>query len=54
MSTFMLSMLGKIFNRQDFEIFFIIFPRKQALTFYANVSNGDNLLEMSNPVFWEK
>ena len=29
-------------------IFFLIFPRQQDLTL------GDNLHEMSNPVFWEK
>ena len=45
-STLMLSMLGKIFNRQHIEIFFL-FLRKQVWTFDAN---GDNLREMSNHV----
>ena len=31
-----LSTLGKIFSRLHNEIFFLIFPRKQVLTFYAN------------------
>ena len=35
-------------------IFFLIFPRKQDLTFMQIVSIGDNLHEMSKPVFWEK
>ena len=45
---------------------FLIFSRKQDLTFHANclknsfwqfmqiISIGDNLFEMSNSVFWEK
>ena len=52
----MLSILCKIFSR-----YFFIFPRKQDLTSHANclqwrqfVSNGDNLHEMSSPVFWGK
>ena len=44
-----LSTLGKIFSRRHFEIFFLIFPRKQDLTFHANCL--DNLHEMSYPVF---
>ena len=32
-------------------IFFRIFPRKQNLTFHANVSIGDNLHEMSQILF---
>ena len=46
---FMLSMLGKSFNRQHFEIFFLISPRKQALTFFANC-----LLKMTRPFFLGK
>ena len=49
-----LSTLGKIFSRQHFEIFFLIFPGKQDLTFMQIVSWGDTLHEMSNPVYWEK
>ena len=30
------STLGKIFSTQHFEIFLLIFPRKQDLTFHAN------------------
>ena len=48
-----LSILAKIFSRQHIEVCFLIFPRKQDLTFHASVSNGDNLHEMSSPVFWE-
>ena len=35
-SYLMLSSLGKIFSRRHIEIFFLIFPRKQGLTFLAN------------------
>ena len=35
-------------------VFFLIFPRKQVLHFMPIVSNGDNLHEMSKPVFSEK
>ena len=45
----MLNTLGKNFSRKHFEIFFLRFPRKR-----FNVSNGDDLHEMSKPVFWEK
>ena len=45
----MLSMLGKSFNRQHFEIFFLISPRKQALTFFANC-----LLKTTRPFFLGK
>ena len=37
----MLSTLGKICNRQHFEIFFPTYPKKQDLTFQA--ISGDNL-----------
>ena len=33
--------------------FFLFFPDKRILHFMQIVSNGDNLHEMSNPVFWE-
>ena len=46
-----LSTLGKIFSRQHFEIFFSFFPRNQDLTFHANCLQGDNLHEMSDPVY---
>ena len=46
----MLSILGKNFSRQHFEVFFFLFFRKQTLAFHAN----DNLHELSKPVFWEK
>ena len=36
LSALTLSTLSKIFSRQHIEIFFLIFPRKQVLTFYAN------------------
>ena len=32
----LLSMLGKNFSRQHFEILFLIFPRQQTLTFHTN------------------
>ena len=52
--TIILSILGKIFSRR-FEIFFLIFPRKQDLTFHANcLQFGDNLHEILNPVFLRK
>ena len=38
--------LAKIFSRRHIEICFLFLPGKQDLTF-----NGDNLHEMSNPVF---
>ena len=30
------------------------FPRKQHLTFLANVSAGDNLHKVTHPIVWEK
>ena len=47
------STLGKNF-RWHFKIFFLIFPRKQVLTFHANCLHLRQFNEMSNPVFWEK
>ena len=38
-----------IFSIQQIDIF-LIFPRKLLWHFIQNVSNGDNLHEMSNPV----
>ena len=35
-------------------IFFLFFPENRIWHFMQIVSNGDNLHEMSNPVFWEK
>ena len=52
-----LIMLGKIFSRQHTEIFVFVFcPENRFRHFMQIVSNGDNLNEMSNPVFckgWE-
>ena len=48
-----LSMLGKYFSRRHFEIFFLSFPENKIWHFMQTVSNGDNLHEISNPVFWE-
>ena len=48
----MLSTMGKIFSRKHFEIFF--YPsQKTRLDILCKLS-GDNLHEMSNPVFLEK
>ena len=47
----MLSALGKIFGRGHIEIFFLIFPENRFRHFMQIVSNGDNLHEMSNPVY---
>ena len=41
--------LGKKISRQHIKIFFLIFV-PQVLTFHTN---GDNLHEMLNSVFWE-
>ena len=49
-----LSTLGKIFSRRHFEIFFLFFSENRIWHFMQIVSYGDNLHEMSNPVFWEK
>ena len=45
-----LSTLGKIFSRRYIEIFFLIFSQKTGF----EISIGDNLHEISNPVFREK
>ena len=45
------------FSGQQIDIFlsfFFFFPRKKALTFYANCLIGDNLPEMSYPVSRKK
>ena len=34
--------------------FFLFFPENRFWHFMQIVSNGDNLHEISNPVFWEK
>ena len=44
-------MLGKIFNRQDTEIFLLFFPEYRVWHFMQIVSNEDYLHEMPNPVF---
>ena len=46
-----LSTLGKIFSRQHFEIFFLFFPKNRIWHLIQTVFIGDNLHEMSNPVF---
>ena len=35
-------------------LFFLLFPENRVWHFMQIVSLGDNLHEMSNPVFWEK
>ena len=56
---------GLIQQTTNWWYFFVIFPRKQVLKLHANclhwiwhvmqiVSFGDNLHEISKPVFWEK
>ena len=42
--------IGK-FSRWQINDIFLIFARKQDLTFHAN---WDNLNEMPNPAFWQK
>ena len=48
-----LRMLGKVFSRQHIEIFFLFFLENKIWHFMQIVSNGDNLHEISNPIFWE-
>ena len=38
----------------NFFFFFHFFPGKRTCHFFQIVSIGDNLHEMSNPVFWDK
>ena len=42
----------KKFFRGHFEIFFLIFPENTLWHFMQIVSLGDNLHEMSKPIFW--
>ena len=49
----MQSTLGKIFSRWHIEIFFLFFPETGFDMSCKIVFNGDNLHEMSNPVFWK-
>ena len=51
--TLTLSTRGKIFSRRYFETFSLFFPRNTIRHFMQIVSNGDNLQEMSKPLFWE-
>ena len=44
-------MQGKNFSRRHFEIFFFLFF---SLRMISRFVHGDNLYEMSNPIFWEK
>ena len=46
-------MSDNIFSKH-FEILFAFFPEDMLWYFMHIVSNGDNLHEMSNPVFWER
>ena len=48
------STLGKFFSKPNFEIFFLFFQGNRILQFMQIVFTGDNLHEMSNPVFWKK
>ena len=45
------SMLGKIFSRLYFEMFFLFFPENRLLNFMQIISYGDNLYVISMPVF---
>ena len=47
-------MLNKNFSRQHIEIFFLFYPENRLWHFMQIVSQGDNLHEMSKPIFWEK
>ena len=46
-------MIGKNFS-QHFELFFLIFPRKQALTFHANCLLRKQFASNVKPVFGEQ
>ena len=50
-----LSTPGKIFSRRHVEIFLIFFPETMFWHFMqiVSISNGDNLPEMPNLVFWK-
>ena len=48
------SHLSKSFGGWYFEIFVIFFPENRIWHFMQIVSTGDNLHEMSDPVFWKK
>ena len=41
------------YNRWQTGDIFLFFPENRMRHFKQVVSNGDNLLEMSNPVFWK-
>ena len=45
---------GKIFSRWHFKSFFLFFSENKVWHFLQIVSSGDNLHEMTNPVFKEK
>ena len=51
---FLKRILGKTFGRRHFETFFLLFPENRFWHSMQIVSNGDNLHEMSNLVFWQK
>ena len=50
----MLSTQSKIFSRRPIEIFFLFFPENRSWHFMQIVFTGDNLHEMSKPVFCEE
>ena len=47
-------MLCKNFSEQRFEIFFLFFLENMIWHFMQNVSLGDNLHDVSDPIFQEK
>ena len=50
----MLSLLGKNFSRQKFEIYFLFCPKNKLWYFMQIISSGDSLHGMSEPIFGEK
>ena len=44
-------MLGRNFNRQHFEVFFLFFLENRICHFMQIVSTGDNLHEVADPIF---
>ena len=52
-SMLMLNTLEKTSSRRHTEIFFLIFQENRIWCFMQIVSNGGNMHEMSNPVFWK-
>ena len=46
-------MLGKYFSGQHFEIVFLFFLENRIWQLMQIVSFGDNLHEVSDPIFWK-